>query len=53
MYQKSQYGWLNTSLGVVQGSLHNTNVVFGIGALKIETSMEEVNVLITYTSIVN
>jgi hypothetical protein len=53
MYQKSKYGWLNTSLGVVQESLHNTNVGFGIGALKIETSMEQVNVLITYTSLVN
>jgi hypothetical protein len=52
MYQKS-YGWLNTSLGVVQESLHNTNVVFGIGGLKIETSMEQVNVLIIYTSLVN
>lgn len=53
MYQKSQYGWLNTNLGIVQKSLHNTNVVFGIGALRIESNMERVNVLITYTSLVN
>jgi hypothetical protein len=53
MYQNSQYGWLNTSLGAMQESLHNTNVAFGTRALKIETSMEEVNVLITYMSLVN
>jgi hypothetical protein len=47
MYQKSQYGWLNTNLGVVQESLHNINVVFGIGGLKPETNIEQVNLLLS------